>query len=58
MDTENQGLFGLTYYIYKNKVAYHIHAHSKVSKRTDMMNGTKEIATYQFEYIELPLEEE
>ena len=57
MDTENQGLFGITYYIYKNKVAYHIHAHDKNSKQNTMLNGTREIGTYQFEYIELPIEE-
>ncbi|MBR4178623.1 MAG: hypothetical protein IKR57_04685 [Bacilli bacterium] len=58
MDTENQGLFGITYYLYKNKVAYHIHAHNKASKQSTMMNGTKEICTYQFEYLELPIKEE
>lgn len=49
----HQGLFGITYYLFKNKVPYHIHGHLHNSYRKELLNGTKEISTYMYEYIEL-----
>ena len=47
----HQGLFGITYYLYKNKVPYHIHGHIHNPYRSRLLNGTKEISTYMYEYI-------
>lgn len=49
----HQGLFGITYYLYKNRVPFHIHGHIHESYRKDMLNGTKEISVFMYEYIEL-----
>lgn len=48
-----QGLFGITYYLFKNKVPYHIHGHIHNPYRKELLNGTKEISIYMYEYIEL-----
>ena len=37
----------------KNKVPYHIHGHIHNPYRNEMVNGTKEISSYMYEYIEL-----
>lgn len=37
---------GVTYYLYKNKISYHIHGHLHKSYRKEMLNGTKEICIY------------
>ena len=47
----HQGLFGITYYLYKNKVPYHIHGHLHNSYKKVLRNGTQEISTYMYEYI-------
>ena len=52
-DVAHQGLFGITYYLYKNKIPYHIHGHIHNSYKNIMINGTKEISVYMYEYIEL-----
>lgn len=52
-DPAHQGLFGITYYLFKNKVPYHIHGHIHNPYRKDMINGTKEISSFMYEYIEL-----
>ena len=52
----HQGLFGITYYLYKNKVPYHIHGHLHNPYKQEMINGTKEISVYMYEYIELRAE--
>lgn len=49
----HQGLFGITYYLLKNKVPYHIHGHLHESYKSTMINGTKEISVLNYEYIEL-----
>ena len=49
----HQGLFGITYYLYKNKVPYYIHGHIHEEYRNELINGTKEISSYMYEYIEL-----
>ena len=52
----HQVLFGITYYLYKNKVPYHIHGHLHNPYKQEMINGTKEISVYMYEYIELRAE--
>ena len=52
-DIAHQGLFGITYYLYKNKIPYHIHGHIHNPYKNIMRNGTKEISVYMYEYIEL-----
>lgn len=52
-DPAHQGLFGITYYLFKNKVPYHIHGHIHEPYRSTMINGTKEISTFNYEFIEL-----
>lgn len=52
-DVAHQGLFGITYYLYKTKIPYHIHGHIHNSYKNIMINGTKEISVYMYEYIEL-----
>ncbi len=49
----HQGLFGITYYLFKNKIPYHIHGHIHKSYKKELLNGTKEISVYMYEYIEL-----
>lgn len=49
----HQGLFGITYYLFKNKIPYHIHGHIHNSYKKEMINGTKEISVYMYEYIEI-----
>lgn len=52
-DPAHQGLFGITYYLFKNRVPYHIHGHIHNPYKRDMINGTKEISSFMYEYIEL-----
>jgi len=52
-DPAHQGLFGITYYLYKNRVPYHIHGHIHDPYRKTMINGTEEISVLDYEYIEL-----
>lgn len=47
----HQGLFAITYYLFKNKVPYHIHGHN--SHKSSMINGTKEKSVFNYEFIEL-----
>ena len=49
----HQGLFGITYYLFKNKTPYHIHGHIHNPYKKELINGTKEISVYMYEYIEL-----
>lgn len=49
----HQGLFGITYYLFKNKVKYNIHGHLHSSFRKKLINGTEEICVYGINYIEL-----
>lgn len=52
-DPAHQGLFGITYYLFKNKVPYHIHGHIHEPYMSTMINGTKEISAFNYQYIEL-----
>lgn len=49
----HQGLFGITYYLFKNKVKYNIHGHLHEPYRKQLVNGTTEISLYGINYIEL-----
>lgn len=49
----HQGLFGITYYLYKNNVSYNIHGHLHNPYNKKLLNGTNEISLYGINYIEL-----
>lgn len=52
-DPAHQGLFGITYYLYKNKVPYHIHGHIHNPYQKNLLNGTKEISAFQYQMFHL-----
>ncbi|MBP3359746.1 MAG: metallophosphoesterase family protein [Clostridia bacterium] len=52
-DKAHEGMAGLSYYVYKNNVMYHIHGHIHKSYRSNYPNGTEEISVYGCEYIEI-----
>ncbi len=47
------GLIGITYYICKNAVQWHIHGHIHKSYEDIYCNGTAEKSVYQCEYVEI-----
>lgn len=49
----HQGLFGITYYLFKNKVKYNIHGHLHNEFEKALANGTIEKSLYGINYIEL-----
>ncbi len=49
----HQGLFGITYYLFKNKVKYNIHGHLHNEFEKILANGTIEKCLYGINYIEL-----
>jgi len=53
MNNAHQGLKGITRYIYKNKIPYHIHGHIHEDYEDTMINGTKEISVFGYRKIEL-----
>lgn len=52
-DVAHQGLFGITYYLFKNKVPYCIHGHLHTKHDKEMVNGTKVKCCHMYEYIEI-----
>ena len=52
-DVAHQGLFGMLYYLFKNKVPYCIHGHLHTPYSKEMTNGTKVKCYYMYNYIEL-----
>lgn len=50
----HQGLFGVTYYLYKNRIKYNIHGHLHDEYEKVLENGTIEKCLYGINYIELP----
>ena len=52
-DVAHQGLFGILYYLFKNKVPYCIHGHLHTPYSKEMTNGTKVKCYYMYNYIEL-----
>lgn len=49
----HQGLFGITYYLFKNKVKYNIHGHIHYEYEKTLDNGTIEKSLLGINYIEL-----
>lgn len=49
----HQGLFGITYYLFKNRVKYNIHGHLHNDFEKMLANGTIEKCLYGINYIEL-----
>ena len=49
----HQGLFGITYYLFKNKVKYNVHGHLHNEFEKNLANGTIEKSLYGINYIEL-----
>lgn len=52
-DVAHQGLFGIMYYLFKNKTPYCIHGHLHTPYSKEMINGTKVNCYYMYNYIEL-----
>lgn len=52
-DVAHQGLFGITYYLYKNKVPYCIHGHLHTKYSKQMSNGTVVNCYYMYDYIKI-----
>lgn len=52
-DPAHQGLFGITYYLYKNRVKYNIHGHLHEEFDKVLDNGTIEKSLFGVKYIEL-----
>ena len=49
----HQGLFGITYYLYKNRIKYNIHGHLHNDYEKILDNGTIEKSLHGINYIEL-----
>ena len=49
----HQGLFGITYYLFKNRVKYNIHGHLHEDFDKTLENGTIEKCLFGIRYIEL-----
>ena len=52
-DPPHQGLFGITYYLFKNRVKYNIHGHLHDEFEKVLENGTIEKSLYDICYLEL-----
>lgn len=52
-DIAHQGLFGVLYYLFKNKIPYCIHGHLHTLYCKELINGTKVKCYYMYNYIEL-----
>lgn len=52
-DVAHQGLFGILYYLFKNKVPYCIHGHLHTPYERKMVNGTIVKCCSIYQYIEL-----
>lgn len=52
-NSAHQGLFGITYYLFKNKVKYNIHGHLHDQYEKVLSNGTIEKCFYGINYVEL-----
>lgn len=49
----HQGLFGITYYLYRNRIKYNIHGHLHEEFERVLDNGTIEKSLFGINYIEL-----
>ncbi len=52
-DVAHQGLFGITYYLFKNKVPHCIHGHLHTPYEKEMANGTKVKCCNMWEWVEI-----
>lgn len=52
-DIAHSGLAGITYYIFKNNLIWHIHGHIHKSYQDTYSNGTIEKSVYGCEYLEI-----
>jgi len=52
-DPAHSGLIGITHYIYRNPVQWHLHGHIHQSYQRPYENGTIEKSVYQCEYFEI-----
>lgn len=52
-DAAHQGLFGILYYLFKNKVPYCIHGHLHTPYKKKLINGTRVECYYMYNYLEL-----
>ena len=52
-DVAHQGLFGITYYLLKNKVPYCIHGHLHTPYEKELVNGTKVKCCSMWECVEI-----
>jgi len=52
-DVAHQGLFGIMYYLFKNKIPYCIHGHLHTPYSKELINGTKVKCYYMYNYIEI-----
>lgn len=55
-DSAHQGLIGITNYIYKKKIPYHIYGHIHEPYHREMLNKTKEISVFGYGMIDLKKE--
>ena len=52
-DVAHQGLFGISYYLFKNRVPYCIHGHLHTPYKREMINGTRVNCYNMYDYVEL-----
>lgn len=52
-DYAHKGLFGITYYLFKQKIPYCIHGHVHDLYTKELINGTKVESCYMYSYLEL-----
>lgn len=52
-DKAHEGMVGITYYVMKNRIKYHIHGHIHKSYKKQYSNNVIEKSVYGCEYIEL-----
>lgn len=52
-DYVHDGLKGITYYLYKNKVPYHFHGHLHEEFENNLKNGCKSQCIYRIKVVEI-----
>ena len=55
MGYAHQGLYGITEYIYREKIPYHVHGHTHIHKETEYLNGCKRYNLGQGEVVILEI---
>lgn len=49
----HQGLFDITYFLFKNKVPFHVHGHIHEEYEKEMINGAKEYSVFGYRVIKI-----